>query len=155
MSFESGITDYVGDVQSVVYEGPAFLAATPNNIVRTDQPWGVHIEWTMNGANRPVLESFNPGAEFRLQVFLERIGPGAEIALPVPNATENIVSATSTVSPAGRKYTRDLQFAAGSVPAGTYHLTSVVQLFNAPAPGGTPQPAAGFIELPMVLFFNP
>ncbi len=153
MAFESGISDYLGDVKAVIFEGTPVVPIPPNNIVRTNEQWGVHIEWTMSGANRAAIEAIAPNAEFRLQVFLERIGPGAEITLPVPNATENILG--GAVGPAGRTYTRDLQFGAGSVPDGTYHLTTMVQLFNAPAPAGTPQPAAGFIELPMVLFYNP
>ena len=137
MAFESGITAYDGVMSALVYEGASFVTPTPNNIVRTDSPWGVHVEWTMSGANRPLLEAFNPAAEFRLIVFLERIGPGAEIALPVPAAVENILGGTVTAGV--RTYIDDLQFAAGSVPVGTYHLTTVVQLYNGPVPTGTPQ----------------
>ena len=153
MAFESGIVAYDGVMSATVYEGPAFTTATPNNIVRTSQDWGVRVQWTMTGANRPLIEALSPTAEFRLFVFLERIGPGAGVPLPTPAAIENILG--GAVVGADRNYTRDLQFPAGSVSDGTYHLTTMVQLYNGPAPVGTPQAAAGFIELPMVLFFTP
>lgn len=153
MAFESGITAYDGTMTALVYEGSAFTVPTPNNIVRTDQDWGVRVEWTMCGTNRPILEAFNPNAEFRLLVYLERIGPGAGAQLPSPAAVMPILG--GTVAAGCRNYVEDLQFNAGTIGAGTYHLTTVVQLYNGPTPGGTPQPAAGFIELPMVQFYNP
>lgn len=153
MAFESGILAYEGVMAATVYEGSAFVTATPNNIVRTSQDWGVRVQWTISGANRPLVEALAPAAEFRLFVFLERIGPGAGVPLPAPAAIENITAGAIVGS--DRTYTRDLQFTAGSVSDGTYHLTAMVQLYNNPAPVGTPQAAAGFIELPMVLFFTP
>lgn len=153
MAFESGISGYDGTMTAIVYEGSAFTSPTPNNIVRTDQDWGVRVEWRMCGPNRAILESFNPNAEFRLLVYLERIGPGAGAALPSPAAVEPILS--GVVAAGCRNYTKDLQFTAGTILDGTYHLTSVVQLYNGPTPSGTPQPAAGFIELAMVQFYTP
>jgi len=153
MAFESAFTAYTGTMSAVVYEGAAFVTATPNNIIRTDQAWGVHVEWTMSGADRALIENITSLGEFRLFVFLERIGPGAGVPLPTPAAVEPILGGTIAVG--NRNYVKDLQFPAGSVSEGTYHLTTAVQLYDEPAPGGEPQPVAGFIELPMVLFFKP
>ncbi len=154
MPFESVIAPvYDGTMTSVVYEGSPFTVPTPNNIIRTDQDWGVHIEWTMSGVALLFLENFNPDAVFRLLTYLERIGPGAGAVLPNP-AMEVPITA-GTLAGNTRTYTADLQFPAGSVPVGNYHLTSVVQLYHDAAPAGTPVPIGGFIELPMVMFFNP
>lgn len=154
MPFESVIAPvYDGTMTSVVYEGTPFTTASPNNIIRTDQVWGVHLEWTMSGAGLLFLENFNPDAVFRLQTYLERIGPGGGAVLPNPATEINIQDGTLVGN--ARTYTADLEFPAGSVPVGNYHLTSVVQLYHDLAPAGTPVPIGGFIELPMVMFFNP
>jgi hypothetical protein len=133
--------------------------AIPTNHIRTTQNWAVDVSWEMRGIQTTFLVD-----QFHIRVFLEAIGPGAELALPAagPRMIGTLVPPLSSCGGvACRQYnnattgnqTRILT-PAGTVPAGVYKMVTVVQLHD-DAPPGTPYPIVGTVEGPIITFFNP
>ncbi len=121
-------------------------------IIRTTQDWGVTVEWEMHGA----LAAFLDG-EFHLRVYYESIGTGPEGELPI--AGDVLVNALSgaLTFPAGvptRNYTKDITVTAGTVPAGTYKLVVLLQLWSC-CPAPHKYPIAGMVELRVIDIFDP
>ena len=127
-------------------------------------PWGVNIDWEMNSTvpgapHNPLLL----GLQYQISVLLEGFGPAAnEFSLPAAPFLVNYGAAAlpipggTFVSPTVRTWSVVINFAPPvvTIPAGLYKLGVVLQLFTAGlAP--TPQPVAGFVEGPLVQFFQP
>jgi hypothetical protein len=147
---ETNLTAYTGNMSATTYEatgpGPQFA---PTNVIRLDQPWGVKVKWLMTGQLTKWLN-----ANFHLNVVLERIGPGADIALP----TKVVNSLTGTVGVDGigtptRSYDEDIKVLAGGVPEGIYRVVTTLHLFDNLA--GQPTPIAGFSDSGMISIFKP
>jgi hypothetical protein len=140
-------SSYAGNVDAAVYEGgPPADTSTPVNHIRTTQPWGVHVEWTVQGSYVPFLVD-----EFRVRLFIESIGPGLEVVRPpVVVPTMSVGLQPGNV----RSYSANVEIAAGEIPAGVYKLACLVQMHDDVAPG-TPFPIVSCIELPIVTIFAP
>jgi hypothetical protein len=140
---------YDGTMQATVFELAAPDTPVPTNHIRTTQNWGVRVDWEMTGAFTPFLID-----EFRLRAFVESIGPGAEMALPLAGPViVNTLAGPLGVGPK-RTYSANINIPAGTVPAGVYKLVTLVQLHDDGAPGN-PYPVVATVEGPIVTIFQP
>ena len=143
-SFEVSLPSPVltGEIYADVYE---VAGAKPTTIIRTDQHWGVKAHWELEGP----LAAFICG-EWCLHLFLESMGPGPELKLdPYPNM--NI-----PLDPCGNgEYYFDFKVEPGVVKAehcsNPYKLVLAVTYIT---PCGKPGPIAGFVEGPMLQFYQ-
>ncbi|MCL6512748.1 MAG: hypothetical protein K6U78_18935 [Anaerolineae bacterium] len=143
---------YDGEMEAQVIEIAEQDTPVPTNHIRTTQNWRVNVKWEMRGALAAFLVD-----EFRLRAFLESIGPGAELALPIGGPLVVNTMAGPLSFPGGvatRTYTADINVPAGTVPPGVYKLVTTLQLHD-DAPPGAPYPIAGMVEGPFLNFFNP
>jgi hypothetical protein len=139
---------YEGEVFAGIFEG---VPAREQNIIRTDQDWGVKVDWEMKGVLALFLNE-----EFQVRFFLESMGPGQEYQLPVPlPARVSTLAAVLDMTVPSRTYSETITIDHTTTPIapGTYKLTITLQLFDSST--GTPYPVAGFVEGPMVQFYNP
>ena len=147
--------EYVGKFE--VSGGPKLLAGyigaeihevggvDPTTIIRIDQDWTVTMEWALTGA----LKSMICG-NWCLNVDLESIGPGEELELPTPELHVPL-------DPCGDgKYCKKIRIPAGTVKtehcSTPYKLVATVTYLNA---CGRPGPMAGFVEGPILQFYDP
>jgi hypothetical protein len=118
----------------------------PVTIIRSDQDWKVHVHWTLSGK----LNEFVCG-EWCLNLFLESIGPGRELRLPDEELHVHLKP-----QPYETRYWETICIPAGRVPVdmcGTpYKLVVTVTYLT---PKGEPGPMAGFVEGPVVQFYQP
>jgi hypothetical protein len=143
---EVGTTAYTGLItKAEVYElTPPGVPAT-KSIIRTDQQWGVRVEWEMCGE---LAEWLND--EFHVQAFAEGIGsaaPDYDLAVVV------VPSLNGAWNPVEKKRRYSVELAGPTVAAGTYKITATVQLHEGET--HAPVPVAGFAECTMVQFYNP
>ncbi len=117
--------------------------APPTTIIRTNQPWHVHVEWDTTG----MLTGMITG-NWDLHLYLESVGSGPEVDLTDPN--EHIIPLSPGPSP--RHYHFHPDVAAGAVPAGPYRLALTLTYTDAT---GTPGPMAGYWEGPIIQFYQP
>jgi hypothetical protein len=114
----------------------------PTNIIQQALGCTVNLTWTMSGLNVPVevaaLGDFNP------QVFLERQGPGAELAFA--GAAVPVAGGAPSGPPPTRTYTAAIPVPPG-VAVGLYRLTAVV---TRTLPGGIPTGMAAFEDGPIL-----
>jgi len=130
----------VGDIDAEVYE---FGGASPTAIVRVDQDWGVKIRWDLKGSLAPFI-----CGEWCVHLRLESMGPGREIVL---GAARRI-----PLDPCGRgTYRLDFRVKRGrirgehcSIP---YKPVVTITYYTA---CHTPGPIAGFVELPIMQFYE-
>lgn len=111
--------------------------APPTTIIRTDQRWKVQFDWETFGRLNCVL-----CGSWELRVYLEEMGRGE---FHLENATATVPFVSSPHS-----YSREIEFAANSVPVGLYKLTATI---IQQGPGG-PGPIVGFAEGPLVQFYK-
>jgi hypothetical protein len=146
---ETDLTDYQGTLNAFTFEksgpGPQF---PPSTVIRTDQDWGVQIDWTMEG---PLTEWID--ANFHINVYLESMGPGPEFALPPLIINTKSVPVALVGGAKQRSYSEQVLVNAGDIPAGVYRVVTTLHLFEAAS--GTPTPVAGFIDNGMVNLFDP
>ena len=117
----------------------------PATVIRTNQTWGVKVHFETSGA----LSNFLPGT-WHIGIYLESIGPGQEIQaafLHVP----------LTPGPDPVVYDIDVDVAAGliSVPNHQTRPFKLVTTVSYMWPNGDPGPMAGYLEGPIVQFYNP
>lgn len=149
---ESDVVDYQGTIDAQIFELPQGVPVT-SRIIRNTQKWGVKVDWEMHGNLAVFLD-----AEFRLQLFLESMGPGTEYALPLAGP---VVVATLSVpnTPVGgvatRTYTKNIEIdpAVTTVDVGTYKVVTALQLYEKSS--NNPTPIAGFVEGPIIQIFQP
>lgn len=143
------LSDYQGTLEARTFEtgpGPVY---TPTNVIRSDQNWGVEVNWEVHGPLATWLD-----AEFRISVFLESMGPGPEYSLaPVCVHTKSVPVGANASGEAQRVYNANVDVNAGNVQNGVYKVLVVIQLFELGS--GSPTPFAGFIESGMVYLFDP
>ncbi|MBX3062281.1 MAG: hypothetical protein U0528_03035 [Anaerolineae bacterium] len=149
VQIETNLTSYTGSLDAYTFEastpGPQYA---PTNTIRTDQNWGVTVKWKMSGALTAWLN-----ANFQIRVFLERMGPGADIALPALSV--NTLSEPLQNFPAApyREYAQNVDVAAGAIGEGVYRVIVVLHLFDNGL--GNPTPVAGFVDCGLIYIFRP
>jgi hypothetical protein len=127
-----------GDVTAKIYEKEG---AKPTTIIRTDQEWGVKINWELKGS----LAEYICG-EWCIRVCLESIGHG-----PERNWEYRI-----PLDPCGNgNYYYDFKFKPGDITAdycSTPYKPVVTVTYNSVC--HVPGPIAGFVELPILQFYE-
>jgi hypothetical protein len=150
---ESHLLDYQGSFTNTsVYEQAPVLVS---NIIETTQKWGVTLEWVMTG-----VEARRGHGHWKVQVFLESMGPGPEYKLPGTGpvvvfnyeGTWDATAGTRSFANIVGKLPIEFDPAIDPVDPGTYRLTAVIQYYD---DAGAPFPVSGFFEGPMVEFYNP
>jgi hypothetical protein len=129
-----------GDIYAKVYEKDG---VRPTNIIRTDQAWGVKIEWELKGS----LAQYICG-EWCIHLCLESIGKGPELKWKAP---EDI-----RLEPCGDgKYCYDFHVEPGEISAECcsipYKPVVTVTYYSE---CHTPGPIAGYVELPILQFYE-
>lgn len=126
--------------------------------------WGVNLDWEISSqvAGAPHSPLLMPN-QFQISVLLEGLGPGA-IEFSLPAAAPFIVNyGPAGANPGGvfvsatvRAWGVSITFTPPvvTIPVGLYKLGVVMQLFI-PGLAPTPLPVAGFVEGPLVQFFQP
>lgn len=110
--------------------------------------WEVQVDWTLSGyLSRMICGSW------ALDVYLESIGPGDELELPQDPDDRDI-----PLDPTGSgKYSATFHVPADfvkPVPGETDIAYKMVVSLTYKDVGGRPGPLAGFVELPMVQFYQ-
>ena len=143
---ETDMTAYTGNMNAFAFEGPAPIFA-PKNVIRSDQDWGVKVEWEMQG---PLVTWLD--ANFRLTVHLEGIGVAGDHSLPFV-AVHTLSAPLNAGPPASRKYEEIIDIPAGTIPPGVYKLVTTLHLYESAT--NNPTPVAGFVEGGMINIFDP
>jgi hypothetical protein len=144
-NFEVSLPEPVltGEVYGTVYE---VAGAQPTTIIRTDQEWGVKLHWDLKGP----LAKFICG-EWCIHLFLESIGKGPELNLD-PYPYQSI-----PLDPCGDgEYNFDFRVQPGKVTS--EHCSTPYKLVAAityVTPCGKPGPISGFLEGPILQFYEP
>jgi len=130
-----------GDIYADIYE---IGGANPTAIVRMDQDWGVNIHWDLKGSLAPFM-----CGEWCLHLRLESMGPGREIVLDAPKRIP--------LNPCGEgSYEFDFRVGRGKIKAEhcsiPYKPVVTITYYTA---CHTPGPIAGFVELPIMQFYDP
>lgn len=129
-----------GDIFAEVYE---VGGANPTSIIRADQEWGVKIRWDLEGSLAPFI-----CGEWCLHLRLESLGPGPELKLDVPRRIP--------LDPCGRGgYYYDFRVKPGRITSAhcsiPYKPVVTVTYYTA---CHKPGPIAGFVELPILQFYE-
>ncbi|HEX3049789.1 MAG TPA: hypothetical protein VHP83_03975 [Aggregatilineaceae bacterium] len=111
-------------------------------IIQIPDDWAINVRWSVAGN---MVALFSPTAQWHVKVSLESLGPGMD--LKVVDVTE------AMGAPAfAHNYDRTMNIP-GNYPglaAGAYKLVTVLTLENA----GTPAPIAGYVEGPVLQFYQ-
>lgn len=132
-----------GHIQATVMEHGG---TAPTTIIRTDQAWAVDLTWQLHGPLVPMI-----CGHWCLHIFMESIGSGPEFSLPDPGP-EILIPVNQ---PSGN-YSHHFHVPAGRVTAD--HCSTpykVVVAITYKTQYGTPGPLAGFVEGPILQFYNP
>jgi len=131
----------VGDIFARVYE---IGGASPTTIVRKDQDWGVKVRWDLRGSLAPFI-----CGEWCLHLRLESMGPGPELTFNVPRRIP--------LNPCGKGvYYFDFRIKRGKIR--TDHCSipyKPVVTITYHTACHKPGPIAGFVELPIMQFYDP
>ncbi|MCG3160713.1 MAG: hypothetical protein JMDDDDMK_01782 [Acidobacteria bacterium] len=132
-----------GHIEATVMEHGG---TTPTTIIRADQAWAVDLHWDLHGALVPMISGM-----WVVHIYLESIGPGAELKLPDPAPEIKI-----PVNQISGHYAHHFHVPAGRVPA-THGSTpyKLVAAITYETQYGTPGPMAGYVEGPILQFYNP
>ena len=129
-----------GSLDAELYEEGG---ACPTTIIDFDQNWGVNIKWELNGSLTPFV-----CGTWHLSLFFESIGSGPEFDLCCDH--------TIPLDPCGDgKYAYDFKVKKGTVKkehCGRPYKLVVALTYKTKC--GKPGPMAGFIELPMIQFYD-
>ncbi|HEX5688419.1 MAG TPA: hypothetical protein VFX76_00355 [Roseiflexaceae bacterium] len=124
---------------------PSVPADLETKVIRTDQAWGARIQFETTGAATSWLTG-----TWHVGLYLESIGPGPELELGIQH-----VPLTPGANPA---YDVTLNVPAGAVGPVPDHQTRPFKLVTCVSymmPDDTPGPMAGYIEGPILQFYNP
>jgi len=130
----SGASNATGSV--VVFEPSS---SSPTNIFDTNKDWSARVQWQAT--------IHMSGGTWRVSLHLASLVPGANLALTGAALTVPVVPGPGPVS-----YSEETKIAAGTVPAGTYRLVILIDYIDE---NGKPGPIAGFIEGPILQFYDP
>ena len=131
-----------GEIYAEVYE---VGGARPTTIIRTDQEWGVKLHWDLKGSLAPFI-----CGRWCVHLFLESMGPGPELKL---DANPDYIP----LDPCGNgEYDFDFRVRRGVVTgrhcSNPYKLVATITYLTA---CDKPGPIAGFVEGPMLQFYEP
>ncbi len=118
----------------------------PATLIRSDQDWGVHVQWTMTGNLVQNLDE-----EFRVTLFLEDLSPADQDVQLGPYLQRT--NPTGAGGATTEIYQVDIRALAGQVRVGLYKPNVLIQLFDAPGTGA-PWPVAAFAELPIINIYQ-
>ena len=118
----------------------------PVTIIRADQDWIVNLHWDFKGSLTPMI-----CGQWCIHLYAESMGPGPELELH-PYDRPNYLK----VDPCGNgEYYFPFEVAKGKITAAhcstPYKLIATVTLENE---CDRPCPVAGFVELPVVQFYQ-
>lgn len=121
---------------------------TPTNVIRVSDGFHIHLDWDTDGPLSAFLKGF-----WHVRAYLESIGPGQELELPGDKIA-------LTPQPGSIHYHGHVVVPANTVKvAGAHPNESVPMKFVATVtycwPDDTPGPMAGYIEGPILQFYNP
>jgi hypothetical protein len=163
MPFESSYTQLHPEITAFAVQGLGAQDVTPpTTIIRADQAWRVHIEWQTTGLAAAVMAGV-----FHVSAYLESIGPGADLKLPiVPGPAPDELNVpllsgafTALAAPdfGRRDYSRNINVPAGQVPTDVDRSRAykLVVAITYTEPTGAPGPMAGFREGPILQFYQP
>ena len=144
---------HVTDLTCTVFEGPATPTPplpAPTGVIRSNQDWGVRVQWTTEGTLVPVI----PG-EWHLNLNLEAMGPGMDLRLPAGE-----IHVPLTPGPSPQTYAVDMNFPAGTVPVPPhetqpYKLVATITHSFCPQGDSGPSSMAGYHEGGIIQFYNP
>lgn len=142
-NFEVSLTRpyLAGDIHARIYEK---RGASPTNIVRVDQDWGVKVHWYLKGSLARLI-----CGKWCLHLRLESMGPGRDLLFNAPRKIR--------LNPCGRgKYSFDFRVKRGTIRP---HHCSIpykpVVTITYYTVCHKPGPIAGFVELPIMQFYDP
>ena len=144
-SFEVSMTHppLKGFIEAVVHEHGG---VEPLSIVRTDQEWAVALKWRMEGG----LVQFVAG-KWQIHLYLESVGPGPELRLPQANIEIEV-----PINHKNGQYEYEFRVPPGvATVEHTTTLYKVVAAVTYITPYGDPGPMAGFVEGPILQFYEP
>ncbi len=163
MPFESSYTDLKGTITAFAVQGLGPNDVTPpTTILRADQPWRVQVEWKTTGLAAAAL-----AGQFNVSAYLESLGPGGDLKLPVvpgpapDEVSVDLLSGALAIQPAPtffqREYRVQVNVPAGQVPtdANRSRPYKLVVAITYSEPSGAPGPMAGFVEGPILQFYQP
>src|SRR5215212_6670152 len=134
---------FAGTITAVEHEHGG---VAPQTIIRTDQSWAVNVSWTTTGLATGMI-----AGAWHLHVYLESIGPGADLDLTDAINPGHIIPLTPGISPVN--YFVHFDVLASTVtapPAGIlYKLAVTLTYFDA---SNAPGPMAAFEEGPLLQF---
>lgn len=138
------ITPYLeGDIYSYVTEVDG---VEPVTIIRADQDWKVHVKWVLRGK----LTEFVCG-KWCVNAHIESIGPGPELRLPASGLEIDL-----DPCPGDNEYTVWLDIPAGTIkPEDCSTPFKLVTTVTYLTPKHQPGPMAGFVEGPILQFYQP
>jgi hypothetical protein len=148
MSFpiEVGNTTYTGSITKVeVYEMVPPGVPETKNIIRTDQQWGIRLEWKMCGDLAEWLSD-----EFHVTGFINT-DSGEPRSYPLPEVV--VPTLDGAWNPVERKRTYSVDLSGPTVPAGTYKVTVRLQLYEGES--HTTVPVGGFAKCAEIMFMEP
>jgi hypothetical protein len=140
MPFEIQALPATGSISAIVQDPSGQVPEL--TIIQIPDAWAVNVQWSISGAAVP---AFAPTAQWHVRVSLESLGPGLEAI--VGQITEPMGAPALSHS-----YNRTINVP-GNFPGltpGAYKLTTVVTLEN----GGVPCPLAGYVEGPVLQFYQ-
>jgi len=118
----------------------------PTTLIRTDQDALIFVEWSLDGP----LTEFICGS-WCVAAYLESIGPGPEVQLPEPALEVPLAPA-----PGPNAYQATLRIPTGTFqPHGCAAPYTLVVVVAYRTPLGWPGPMAGFVEGPILTFYEP
>lgn len=135
--FPEGDAMLNGKIEAEVFEDGG---TEPTSIIGTDQSWYAHVTWEFNGLLVPLI-----GGWWNLQLHLESMGPGSEYSLPDP---ADVIPLT----PGENNYSHHIEVTAGTVDTGAYKLVTTLTYTDLT---DNPGPIAGYVEGPMLQFYEP
>ncbi len=132
-----GYTGTETDCHTFEVEAPGVDETT--TIIHSNQDWGVHVEWNMQGPWALYLDE-----EFQVTVFLEDLSP-ADIDGQLGPVKVPTLSGTLDVLTQTRSYKLDIPVTSGTYKSSVYKPTLLIQLFDSVT--GAPWPVAAFQEM--------
>ena len=139
-----GYTGDETDAHSFELEAPNVQEST--RIIHSNQDWGIHVEWYMQGPLALFLDE-----TFRVTVYMEDLSPNdwdfqlGPVFVGTLTGTLNAITQT-------RSYVLDINVAAGAYVSSVYKPTLLIQLFDTAT--GAPWPVACFDELPPINIYE-
>lgn len=137
-----------------VHEGPAAPTPplpAPIGIIRTDQEAHVHLHWHTTGSLVPLLQGY-----WHVDLYLERMGPGPDLRVPV--GPPEGIDVPLTPGPSPQVYNVNIDISPSALPIPTVDhpqnymlITTITYKFCKDRGFGL---MAGFVEGPMVQFYK-